>query len=60
MKQTEYPEVNKVLDKLLINIKDILIDKLVGLYLYGSLVWGDFDESVSDIDLLAAVKLPVD
>ena len=59
MKQTEYPEVNKVLDKLLINIKDILGDKLVGLYLYGSLVWGDFDESVSDIDLLAAVKLPV-
>lgn len=48
-----YPTVNAVLDLLLAQIQTILGDKLVGLYLYGSLVTGDFDPDVSDIDLLA-------
>ena len=34
----------------------ILPEKLVGLYLYGSLVTGDFDHDISDIDLLAATS----
>ncbi len=33
-----------------------LSGSLVGLYLYGSLVVGDFDESRSDIDLLAVTR----
>ena len=31
-------------------------DSLVGLYVYGSLVTGDFDKDRSDIDLLAVVS----
>ncbi len=34
----------------------VLGDRLVALYLYGSLVWGDFDLDISDIDLLAATR----
>src|SRR5215204_1394287 len=34
----------------------ILGTKLVGLYLYGSLVTGDYDAEISDVDLLAAVS----
>ncbi len=56
MQLTPYSEVNNLLDELLKNMQNILGDKLVGLYLYGSLVWGDFDLNTSDIDLLAAVS----
>jgi Nucleotidyltransferase domain len=35
-------------------------DSLVGLYVYGSLVTGDFDKDRSDIDLLAVVDSDVD
>jgi predicted nucleotidyltransferase len=59
MKLTEYPQVDEALSVLLANLQNILGNNLVGLYVYGSLVWGDFDESVSDIDLLAAVKNPI-
>ena len=52
---TPYPYVNDVLGHLLAQIKDILRDRLNGLYLYGSLVTGDFDPASSDIDLLAVV-----
>ena len=30
-------------------------DTLVGCYLYGSAVWGDFDDDISDIDLLVVL-----
>lgn len=60
MKLTGYPKVDEALNVLSSEIQYVLGDKLVGLYLYGSLVWGDFDERISDIDLLAAIKLPVD
>jgi predicted nucleotidyltransferase len=55
LKTTQYPDINELLDELISQIKLILGDKLVGIYLYGSLVWGDFDYHFSDIDLLAAV-----
>jgi predicted nucleotidyltransferase len=35
-------------------------EQLVGLYLYGSLVTGDFTPGVSDVDLLAAVSKDID
>ena len=41
-------------------MRSVLGEHLVGVYLYGSLVAGDFDEGVSDIDLLAATTHPVD
>lgn len=59
MSITEYPDVNKTLDTLLLNIKSVLGGKLVGLYLHGSLVIGDFDPGISDIDLAAALSSEV-
>lgn len=33
--------------------------RLLGLYLYGSAVWGDFDPAISDVDLLAVLDSEV-
>jgi len=55
MTVNEYPDINELLDELLSKIKGIFGEKLVGLSLYGSLVWGDFDHDASDIDLLAVL-----
>jgi predicted nucleotidyltransferase len=55
-----HPKINALLQLLLAEIQNVLGSKLVGLYLYGSLVWGDFDYEISDIDLLAAVATDVD
>lgn len=38
----------------------MLGDELVGLYVYGSLVTGDFDERISDVDLLAVTRVRLD
>ncbi|HJQ13700.1 MAG TPA: aminoglycoside adenylyltransferase domain-containing protein [Anaerolineales bacterium] len=51
-KPTPYLEVNEVLKLLLGNVKRILGDRFVGMYLYGSLSSGDFDSQTSDIDFL--------
>lgn len=56
MAGTPYPDINALLADLLAHLQDVLGDQLVGLYLYGSLVWGDFDYDSSDIDLLAATQ----
>ncbi len=50
---TPYAGVNAVLGSLLPEIRAILGDQLVGLYLAGSLALGDFDPRSSDIDLVA-------
>ncbi|MBP9718881.1 MAG: DUF4111 domain-containing protein [Candidatus Levybacteria bacterium] len=60
MQPTSYEEVNSLIQLLLSQIKDILGEKMIGLYLYGSLVTGDFDIKISDIDLLCAVSSDVD
>lgn len=52
---TPYSHVNKLLDDLLAGIQRVLGDKLIGLYLYGSLVTGSYDDGISDVDLLAAL-----
>ena len=49
---TPYPDVNELLNLLLSNVKRILGDQFVGMYLYGSLATGDFDPDTSDIDFL--------
>lgn len=59
MKPTAYPTINALLHSLLAQIQDVFGDKLVGVYLYGSLVWGDFDYEISDIDLLAVLSSDV-
>ena len=55
MTDTGYDEVTEIIDELLAGLRINLRDELIGLYLYGSLVTGDFDEAVSDIDLLVVV-----
>jgi predicted nucleotidyltransferase len=49
---TIFPDVNEVLNLLLSNVKRILTDQFVGMYLYGSLSSGDFNPASSDIDFL--------
>jgi predicted nucleotidyltransferase len=55
-KPTPYHEVNEVLNLLLWNVKRILGDGFVGMYLYGSLSSGDFDPETSDIDFLVVTE----
>lgn len=60
MEQTIYPEVNALLDYILTNLQRIFGAKLVALYLDGSLVVGDFNIKLSDIDLVAVVSSEID
>ena len=60
MSITAYAEINELLDSLLTQIQAVLEQKLVGVYLFGSLVWGDFDPESSDIDLLVATASDID
>lgn len=57
---TEHADINGLLGVLLDETRQILGDRLVGLYLYGSLVTGDFDRGSSDIDLLAVTSSDID
>lgn len=47
---TAFPQVNELLQELLDGILPILGEQFFGMYLFGSLVMGDFDEA-SDIDV---------
>lgn len=49
---TPYPDVNAIVDILLIHVKEILGDQLIGMYLHGSLTNGGFDAH-SDIDVIS-------
>ncbi|MHB0856667.1 MAG: aminoglycoside adenylyltransferase domain-containing protein [Anaerolineae bacterium] len=60
MTTTSHPDVDALLNDLLGQLQATLGEQLVGLYLYGSLVTGDFDRGSSDIDLLAALTSDVD
>lgn len=59
METVPYPKVAAVIDSLVPRIHEVLRANLVGLYLFGSLVTGDFDPSRSDIDLAAIVAAPL-
>jgi len=52
---TAYQDVNTLLALLSKNLTEILDGQLVGLYLTGSLTYGDFDRGSSDIDFLAVL-----
>ena len=53
---TPYPDINELLDLLLNNVKAILQEKFLGMYLYGSLSSGDFNPKTSDIDFLVVTN----
>ncbi|WP_245900715.1 aminoglycoside adenylyltransferase domain-containing protein [Deinococcus yavapaiensis] len=49
-------EVQAVLHRLTHDVRIVLVDELVALYVYGSLLTPDFDSSRSDVDVCAIVK----
>ena len=53
-------QVNAILRQLTTGLQSALRGNLVGVYLYGSLIAGDFDASVSDIDLVVVLSEPLD
>ena len=58
-RETPRADINSLMESLLSRMRHIFQEKLVGLYLYGSLTTGDFDPESSDIDLLAATSSDV-
>jgi len=50
----------RLLSRLLDQMERVLDQDLIGLYLYGSLVTGDFDPEISDLDLLAVTASDID
>lgn len=52
------PTALAVIDQLKTSIVEVTGSSLVGLYVFGSLVEGDFDTDVSDIDLIAVLAGP--
>lgn len=59
MNHIQYKDVKEVLDSLTAGMVSILGKNLVGVYLTGSLSYGDFNPESSDIDLLTILKDPV-
>ena len=53
---TPYDDVNAILTQLSAGLPELLGEQLVGLYLTGSLTYGDFDPGSSDIDFLAVLS----
>lgn len=60
MPLTKDTEIEALLGRLTDEIRQSLNGSLVGLYLYGSLVTGDFDKGRSDVDLLAVIDSDLD
>ncbi|MGB4861471.1 MAG: aminoglycoside adenylyltransferase domain-containing protein [Tepidiformaceae bacterium] len=52
---TSYPDVDDLLSRLLPRVMEVLAKRLLGVYIFGSVVTGDYDENVSDVDLLVVV-----
>jgi hypothetical protein len=56
---TQYPAINALLSEWAEGVKRLLGKNIVGLYLSGSLAYGDFVPERSDIDLQAVVQNPL-
>ncbi|MCY3796177.1 MAG: DUF4111 domain-containing protein [Chloroflexi bacterium] len=52
--------VQALLSQLSAGLKRILREQIVGIYLYGSIVTGDFDIEISDIDLVVVLRQELD
>lgn len=57
-KPTIYPEINHLLSDFSQELSSILSGQLIGLYLFGSLTYGNFNPDNSDIDLVAILDQP--
>lgn len=49
-------DVNELLKTLVSMANSILDTDLIGIYVYGSLVWGDFNHEHSDVDVMMAIR----
>ena len=56
---TSYQDINDILLLITDGIENILTEKLIGLYLFGSLTYGDFNPDSSDVDLVAIINEPL-
>ena len=56
MYPTAFGDVNRMVRLVQLSIANILGDDLLALYLSGSIVTGDFDLAVSDIDFVAVIR----
>jgi predicted nucleotidyltransferase len=56
---TPYPAINTMLTEWVEGVRRLLGKNIVGLYLSGSLAYGDFVPERSDIDLQAVVRSPL-
>jgi predicted nucleotidyltransferase len=54
LESISHPDVRAFLEKFLLQVRAVLKQELVGMYLYGSLALGDFDPTSSDLDILIA------
>lgn len=52
--------VRPILPRLTNGLQSILRENLVGVYLYGSLITGDYDRGISDIDLVVVLHQALD
>ena len=57
-KATPYSDINKIIVSLSQGISKIFNKDLVGIYLFGSLSYGDFNQESSDIDMVTILKNP--
>ena len=57
--ETPYPDINNVLHSLTQGMLQIIGSNLLGVYLTGSLSYGDFNPDNSDIDLVVIVNDPL-
>lgn len=53
------PDVQAVLQRLLRDVRAVLGEQFVGLYVHGSLAYGDYDASRSDMDVLVVTVQPL-
>lgn len=53
-------EVDRLLARVPVALTDALGDTLIGVYLFGSLVTGDFEPEASDIDIAAVIATDLD
>ena len=56
---TAIPQIDETLAELLSGSRSLLADNFFGMYLFGSLASGDFDQETSDIDFVVVTKAEV-
>lgn len=57
---SNFPDLRPLLDDLRGRLRSLLSERLVGLYLFGSVATGDYVAGVSDVDLLVALRSDLD